>query len=117
WTYRAALGSFFSPDDLILLERTQGLRPALPTFWRYLSGDVYFRALFPVFRSNPLPYLTVNWILHGFNVALLYAWTRRAGAVFSPRRSPPDCSVRRGFSIRSSRRWSAWGTCLPSCSR
>ena len=34
WVYRSTLGAYFSPDDLILLERSHGLAPRLATAWR-----------------------------------------------------------------------------------
>jgi hypothetical protein len=80
WTYRRALGGFFSPDDLIVLERIRGILPPQPvTLWRFLSGTVYFRAVLPWFGADPFPYHVVNWLLHAVNVGLLYLWVRRWG--------------------------------------
>lgn len=79
WVYLPALGSYFSPDDLIYLERYRGLSPAVPSLWRYVSGRLYFNLVVPAFGINPLPYLLVNWSLHGLNVGLLYIWVRRTG--------------------------------------
>ena len=71
---------FFSPDDLISLERARGLAPPYPVpFWRLLSGSGYFAIATRLFDSNPFPYHFVNWLLHGANVALLFALTRRWG--------------------------------------
>jgi hypothetical protein len=77
--HRPALGSYFSPDDLILLERARGFAPEIPSLWRFLSGHAWFAIAVPAFGSDPRPYLTIHWLLHGLNVALLYAWVRQAG--------------------------------------
>ena len=79
WSYRWALGSYFSPDDLILLERARGLAATPDTWWRVLSGRLYFSLVVPVFGSNAVAYLTINWLLHAVNAGLLYAFARRAG--------------------------------------
>src|SRR2546426_2676056 len=55
WVYRSAPGGYFSPDDLIYLERVRGLVPEPPTLWRYLSGVAYFRMAFPLFGADPFP--------------------------------------------------------------
>ncbi|HET9327574.1 MAG TPA: hypothetical protein VFQ05_12440 [Candidatus Eisenbacteria bacterium] len=79
WVYRSALGAYFSPDDLILLERARGLAPQLTTVWRYLSGRAYFDLVSPWFGIEPSPYMVVNVLLHAACVALLYAFARRHG--------------------------------------
>lgn len=79
WIHRPALAAYFSPDDLILLERAQGFAPRLSTAWRFLSGRAYFDLVVPWFGTDPAPYLRVNWLLHGLAVVLLYAWARRHG--------------------------------------
>jgi hypothetical protein len=79
WSYRWALGSYFSPDDLIYLERARGLVPEPDRLWRVVSGPLWFSLLVPVFQSNALAYLGINWLLNAINVALLYAFVRRAG--------------------------------------
>ena len=79
WVYRSALGAFFSPDDLIYLERVRGIVPEPPTLWRFLSGPAYFRLAHAAFGAHAFPYLLVNWLLHGLCVAALYAWVRGAG--------------------------------------
>jgi hypothetical protein len=48
------------------------------TLWRSLSG-VCLVAAVNLFGTAPRSYFAVAWALHGLNVALLYAWTRRAG--------------------------------------
>lgn len=79
WVYRSTLGAYFTPDDLIYLERVQGIVPQSPTLWRYLSGVVYFRALFPLFGAEAFPYMLTNWLLHGLTVAALFLWVRSYG--------------------------------------
>jgi hypothetical protein len=79
WVHHLALGRFFSPDDLVLLERVRGVAPPLPSLWRWLSGTAYFGAVAPWFGSNPFPYLLVNGLLHASNVALVYCVVRRRG--------------------------------------
>ena len=78
WAYRSALHSFFSPDDLVLLERARGLRDAPFTIWRVIPTMV-LDVVAPVFGSDPRPYLTINWALHGINVLLLLRWMTRCG--------------------------------------
>jgi hypothetical protein len=73
------LGNHFSPDDLVLLEWARGIVPPPDTLWRHLSGRLYFGVAIGLFGTNPLPYLLVNWALHGVNVALAYAFVRRLG--------------------------------------
>jgi hypothetical protein len=80
WAHRRALGMFFSPDDLISLERARGLVPPYPVpFWRVLSGSGYFALASRLFGADPFPYHLVNWLVHGANVALLFALIRRWG--------------------------------------
>jgi len=79
WSYRWALGSYFSPDDLIMLERARGLVPWPDTMWRILSGRLYFETATALFGTNALAFLRVNWLLHGLNTALLFAFVRRVG--------------------------------------
>lgn len=79
WMYGPLLGQYFSPDDLVYLERVRGLAPEPPTLWRFLSGRLYFHVVFPWFGLEPQPYMTVNWLLHGLNAALLYACARAWG--------------------------------------
>jgi hypothetical protein len=78
WVQRRALGGFFSPDDLLILERLRGILPPQPVpLWRLLSGTLYFRAVLPWFGVVPFPYHLVNLLLHAVNVGLLYLWVRR----------------------------------------
>src|SRR5438093_29287 len=79
WVYRSALGAYFSPDDLIYLERVRGIVPEPPTLWRFLSGVAYFRLAHAAFGAQAFPYMLTNWLLHGLAVASLYAWVRGAG--------------------------------------
>ncbi len=80
WTYRHALGAFFTTDDFQVMEQARGLLPRSTSLWRLLSGRVYFGAATALFGSRPFPYHLVNWLLHGLNAALLFAWVRSRGA-------------------------------------
>jgi hypothetical protein len=79
WAYRGALSSYFSPDDLIYLERARGLLPQPPTLWRYLSGVAWFQAMFGAFGPRPFAFMLANWLLHGAVVAMLFASVRSLG--------------------------------------
>src|SRR5262249_42998144 len=79
WVHRATIGGFFSPDDLIYLERTRGWIAEPPVPWRWLSGHLYFHTAFALFGVHPGPWLAVNWIGHGVVVALLYLFVRSWG--------------------------------------
>ncbi|HVP39622.1 MAG TPA: hypothetical protein VMS93_10610 [Candidatus Saccharimonadales bacterium] len=91
WTYRGALGAYFSPDDFILLEKARGLLPNPVSAWRFLSGPAYFGLTAALFDTHPLPYHLVNWLLHGLNVALLFAFARARGA------GPPAAGLAAGL--------------------
>ena len=78
WIHRHALGGFFGPDDFVVLERAHGLLPRPHSLWRILF-EGYVAGAFRAFGNVPQPYLVAAWLLHGVNVALLYAWARRAG--------------------------------------
>lgn len=80
WTYRHALGAFFTTDDFQVMEQARGLLPRSTSLWRLLSGRIYFGAATALFGSRPFPYHLVNWVLHGLNAALLFAWMRSRGA-------------------------------------
>jgi dolichyl-phosphate-mannose-protein mannosyltransferase len=81
WVHRAALGAYFSPDDLISFERARGLLPPHPLpWWRFLSGPVYFTTGLRVFGVDPFPFHLVNWLAHGMNVVLLFRLMRRWSA-------------------------------------
>lgn len=79
WAHRSTLGAYFTPDDLIYLERVEGIVSQPATLWRYLSGIAYFRVLFPLFGPDPFPWMLTNWLLHGATVAALYACVRGGG--------------------------------------
>src|SRR5207244_3535261 len=79
WSYRAALGAFFSPDDFLMLEKARGIAPSAPSLWRAIAGPGYFALAGALFGARPLPYHVVNWLLHGANAALLYFWVRSRG--------------------------------------
>ena len=77
---RHVLGRYFSPDDLVLLERVRGVAPPLPSLWRWLSHTAYFWVVGPWFGANPLPYFLLNLALHASSVALVYLVARRCHA-------------------------------------
>jgi hypothetical protein len=79
WVYRAVLGGFFSPDDLVLWEWDRGMIPGPTTLWRYLPGRLYFGLTIGTFGASPYPYFLINWLFHGINVALIYILVRRLG--------------------------------------
>ena len=85
WVHRRSLGAFFSTDDLIALERARDLVPPQPiAWWRWLSGPGYFESAVWAFGVRPAPYHVVCWLLHGINVAALFALVRRwRGSVVS----------------------------------
>lgn len=80
WVHLGALGAFFSLDDLILLERASGVAPYPVTLWRWISGQAYFRLLWPAFGAEPLGWHVVGWLLHGLATGLVALWARRLGA-------------------------------------
>jgi hypothetical protein len=78
WVQRHALGAFFSsPDDLVHLQQAAGLRPTLPSPFRWLSQVVYFRAMLRVFGLDPVPWHAATVIVHLLNVALVFTLVRR----------------------------------------
>lgn len=78
WSYRWALGSYFSPDDLILLERVRGLSAWPHTAWRALSGSIWFGVITRPFGVNALAFFSTSYLLHACTVVLLYALVRRS---------------------------------------
>ena len=80
WVHLGALGAFFTLDDLILLERASGIAPFPGTLWRWLSGQAYFKVLWPVFGAEPLGWHVIGWLLHGLATGLVAWWARRLGA-------------------------------------
>lgn len=80
WVHVGALGAYFTTDDLILLQRASGLAPFPETAWRWLSGQAYWRLLWPVFGAEPLGWHVVGWLLHGLATFLVAFWARRMGA-------------------------------------
>ena len=53
YVHVAALAAFYSPDDLILLERVRGIAPYPDTLWRLISGRLFWVGFFPVFGPDP----------------------------------------------------------------
>ena len=80
FVHRGALGNYVSTDDLILFERARGLAPFPATLWRWLSGQAYFRVLWPVFGVEPTGWHALALLLHALATALVAAWARRLGA-------------------------------------
>ena len=80
FVHLAALGAFFTLDDLILLERASGIAPFPVTLWRWLSGQAYFRLLWPVFGAEPFGWHVIGLLLHGLATGLVAWWARRLGA-------------------------------------
>ena len=80
WTHRRVLGTFFAPDDLIVLQSARGLLPPFPAPWRWISGTLYPALGSAVFGLDPVGWMTVNLALHATNAALLFAWARTLGA-------------------------------------
>lgn len=80
WVHGRALGAFFtSPDDLVHLQQAAGLTPTLPTPFRLLSQVVYFRSMYAVFGTQPMPFHVVTMGVHLVNVALVVGVLRRLG--------------------------------------
>ncbi len=77
---RRAIGAYFTPDDFVQLEQARGLLPWPVTAWRWLSGFAWVRLTTSAFGADPVPYHVANLLLHGANVALLFALARRLGA-------------------------------------
>lgn len=75
---------YFVTDDLMFLEKTldvglaAALDPAVPrNFYRPLTQDLYFRALFPLFGMRPPLFHLVNFSLIGLNLILIFRLARR----------------------------------------
>jgi len=76
--HRRALGGGWGPDDLILLEQARGMRAWEPGPWRVLSGPLFWSMAAAIGDPGPLHLFT--WLLHGVNVALVWAFARAHGA-------------------------------------
>jgi tetratricopeptide (TPR) repeat protein len=79
WAQRRTLDAYFSIDDLVHFERLRGLVPGTSSIWRWISNEAYMRGALGWFGANARPYHVVNWLLHGANAALLYAFVRALG--------------------------------------
>lgn len=77
---RRALGAYFTPDDLLQLERASGLVHWPVSAWRWLSGYAYAKLATGAFGADPWPYHAVNLGLLALAAALLFALARRLGA-------------------------------------
>jgi len=78
--HRRVLGLFFSPDDLIQLERVTGIVPQPPLLWRLLSLRLYESALWPVLGPEPLGWHLITLLGHAANAALVSLWALRLGS-------------------------------------
>ena len=74
--YGNALGTFFTPDDIVSLSRAAGLEPTPLTF-RPLSAVLASRIEYATFGLAPLGYHAVNFMLHLVNVVGVYALALR----------------------------------------
>jgi hypothetical protein len=72
WVFRHALAQFFSADDFYWLARAAGLLPHLHSPWRYLSGEIYFFALWPLAGLHPWAYHAASLLMHLAGALLLY---------------------------------------------
>lgn len=77
---RRALGAYFTPDDLLQLERASGLAHWPVSAWRWLSGWAYAKLATSAFGADPRPYHAVNLGLLALAAALLFLLARRLGA-------------------------------------
>lgn len=80
YVHLAALVGFYSPDDLILLERVRGIVPFPDTLWRFLSGRAFWVVLFPVFGPDPFAWHALSLLLHAAATVLVGLFARRLGA-------------------------------------
>lgn len=80
YVHFAALGAFYSPDDLILLERVRGIAAFPETIWRVLSGRVFWVGMFPLFGPDPLAWHALSLALHVAATFLVGLFARRLGA-------------------------------------
>ena len=75
----AAIGAFFSPDDLVHLEQAAGLAPVHPTPFRFLSQVLYFRIVTAVAGLSPIVFHAISLSFHAVNGFLVFAIGRRLG--------------------------------------
>ena len=80
YVHLAALAAFYSPDDLILLERVRGIAPFPDTLWRLISGRLFWVGLFPVFGADPFAWHALSLALHAVATVLVGLFARRLGA-------------------------------------
>lgn len=81
WVQRHALAAFFSsPDDLVHLQQAAGLRPILPSPFRFLSQVLYFRVMLSQVGTDPVPYHLLSLLTHLLNVALVFFFARSCEA-------------------------------------
>ncbi|MEO5988869.1 MAG: hypothetical protein ABIU54_06865 [Candidatus Eisenbacteria bacterium] len=80
YVHLAALVGFYSPDDLILLERVRGIAPFPDTLWRFVSGRLYWVALFPMLGPDPFAWHALSLVLHAAATVLVGLFARRLGA-------------------------------------
>jgi len=81
WVQRQSLPAFFSsPDDLVHLQQAAGLRPTLPSPFRFLSQVMYFRMMYALVGLDPAPYHVLSLLVHLVNVGLLFSFLRSCRA-------------------------------------
>ena len=80
YVHVAALAAFYSPDDLILLERVCGIAPYPDTLWRLISGRLFWVGFFPVFGPDPFAWHALSLALHAVATVLVGLFARRLGA-------------------------------------
>lgn len=77
---RHTLQAFFALDDLVMFQQAAGVRAWPLTLWRWLSGNLWFRIVVPLWGHEPFPYHATSLALHALNVLLLHRLARRWGA-------------------------------------
>src|SRR2546422_5109864 len=79
WVERHALGTFFTPDDLVALARAAGHEPT-PQAFRPLSAILAARLEYAAFGLVPAGYHVVNLGLHLLATSAVYALALRLAA-------------------------------------
>ncbi|MFH1844956.1 MAG: hypothetical protein ABIF77_17325 [bacterium] len=74
-----ALGAFWNQDDWGLLSRAAGLLPAPELPVRFLSQQLYWQILYPLFGLEPDPYTWTRLLLHGGCAVLVARIAARGG--------------------------------------
>ncbi len=74
------LGAWWNRDDWSLLARAAGLIEGDGVPWRFVSRELWWRALYPVFGLAPDPWTWARLLLHAAASWLVWRLARRAGA-------------------------------------